>query len=562
MKVLCITGSTKGIGFCLSEYLKNKYKIIIHGKSDITIQDVKKKLGENENIHYINHNLLNNPNELIDKCLNYYGKLDILVNNCAIGIKNDQTNNTLQLNALVPYELSKYAIQKNIKKIINISSGAAIMYQKDMIEYCLSKNILESITKHLAYQYYDKCIITGLRIDSVFKTNMSLTLYSQQEYETFLEPKNLIPIFLTILKMGKESSGKIYSYNRSKDNLYLETKFNNNFVFKNNLEFKNTDDFDGKYISNGENKFSNEYGKYPSDKSILNLEKIISNLTKIPSDNIILNGGGISNSFDIFCKHFINDGDEVICHSLTFNPLLLSIIHRGGILKLIQPSLNSDYSLNYHLEDIIINITSATKMIYLVHPTYIYGDIFDKKNFKNILDQIPKNIPIIIDECYIDYFDNNILNSYDYINDYFIFGLRTFSKLYGLTSYRLGYIVCNKSYKTIIQNSFTFKSVPSITIEEVSKSLSNKDIFYNIKNEYLKERNFLKNELYKLKIKFQGNTLFFVIFVNNKDEIINELEKVDIIIPDISYFPNSLLYTIGKRNENIKLINIFKKNNI
>ena len=63
MKVLCITGSTKGIGFCLSEYLQNKYKIIIHGKSDITIQDVKKKLGENENIHYINHNLLNNPNE-------------------------------------------------------------------------------------------------------------------------------------------------------------------------------------------------------------------------------------------------------------------------------------------------------------------------------------------------------------------------------------------------------------------------------------------------------------------------------------------------------------------
>jgi len=475
-------------------------------------------------------------------------------------IDNQKNNDTLRLNSLIPYELSKYAIQKNIKKIINISSGAAIMYQKDMIEYCLSKNILESITKHLAYQYYDKCIITGLRIDSVFKTEMSSKIYSEEEYETFLEPKNLIPIFLTILKMGKELSGKIYSYNRSKHNLYLETTFNNNFVTEYNLDFKDTDEFNGKYISNGENKFSNEYGKYPSDNSVKKLENVISNLINISPHNIILNDGGISNSFDIFCKHFVNIGDEVICQSLTFQPLLLSIIQRGGVLKLIQPTFNSDNSLNYNLENIITNITSATKMIYLVHPTYIYGDTFDIKYFKNILDKIPKNIPIIIDECYIDYFDS-ITNTIDLINDYFIFGLRTFSKLYGLTSYRLGYIICNKAYKTIIQNSFTFKSISTISINAVSKSLSDSNIYNNIKSEYLKEKIFLKNELYKLKIKFKGDTLILVIFVNDKNKIIEELEKENIIIPDISYFPNSLLYTIGKRNENIKLITIIKKFN-
>ena len=37
--------------------------------------------------------------------------------------------------------------------------------------------------------------------------------------------------------MGDESSGKIYSYNRSKTNLYLETTYNNNYIMKQNLNF-------------------------------------------------------------------------------------------------------------------------------------------------------------------------------------------------------------------------------------------------------------------------------------------------------------------------------------
>ena len=42
MDVIMITGSSRGIGFCLSNYLKNKYRIVIHGKSQNSIDEAKK----------------------------------------------------------------------------------------------------------------------------------------------------------------------------------------------------------------------------------------------------------------------------------------------------------------------------------------------------------------------------------------------------------------------------------------------------------------------------------------------------------------------------------------
>ena len=128
----------------------------------------------------------------------------------------------------------------------------------------------------------------------------------------------------------------------------------------------------------------------------------------------------------MFCDHFINNGDEVITSSLSFIVMFKSITNRGGVIKYINTKIENN-KFNYNLDKIIDLISPLTKIIYLTHPTYILGDVFDKDYFINILKKIPKNILIIIDECYIDFY-NNIINSYDLINDYFVVGLRTLIK--------------------------------------------------------------------------------------------------------------------------------------
>jgi len=520
-------------------------------------------LGNSDTIYYVKKDLLNQPTEFIDMIIHHFGRIDILINNCAIASKNNKNykNNKneqmLQLNALVPYELSKYSIQKNVKKIINISSASAISYHKDLIDYCLSKNILESMTKHLAYQYYDQCIINCIRLDTAFQTEMSHSLYSEEEYKQFEEVKNVIPLFLMILKMGKESSGKIYSYLRSKENLFLESKLNNNYVCTNNSQFLDTDSYKGKYISNGVNKFSGKDGDYSSEASIQKLEKIIAKHIHVSPENIIINQGGISNAFDRLCAHFIETGDEVICSTLSFQPLLESIVMRGGILKTIQPEMYGEYEINYHLQKIPEMITPMTKMIYLIHPTYIFGDTFHKDEFTNILKKIPSTIPIILDECYYDYLSDDIVTSKDYLQDLFIFGLRTFSKLYGLASTRLGYILCDHRYKQIIYKSFPFKSISSDSIQKATHHLTDTSAMLKMKQEYFKEKIYLKNELQKMNIPVRGNALLLILWISNdkKKVLLSELEKINIILPDYSCIENTLLYTIGPREINKQFLN-------
>ena len=107
--------------------------------------------------------------------------------------------------------------------------------------------------------------------------------------------------------------------------------------------------------------------------------------------------------------------------------MLSSITKRGGILKTIQPKFRGHLRLEYDLDTIPSMINSAINMIFLVHPTYLFNDIFENDIFEAMLSKIPTNIPIILDECYYEYLsDTNILHSGFLINKYLVFGLRTF----------------------------------------------------------------------------------------------------------------------------------------
>jgi histidinol-phosphate/aromatic aminotransferase/cobyric acid decarboxylase-like protein/short-subunit dehydrogenase involved in D-alanine esterification of teichoic acids len=557
MKVILITGSTRGVGFCLAKYLKKNHKIIIHGSTDTSIEKAKQELDNTKNITYVISNLLeNNYKQLIDFSIDYYGKLDILINNAGIAIQNDNSGRQITLNAIVPYELSKYAIEKGVEKIINVSSGSAVCYHELFTEYCLSKKMLEDMTKSLALQYYKKCIITCIRIDLTLKTDMTKNIFTKEEYEEFSDVDTVIPLFLYLLKGGDELSGKIYSLNRSRTNFIMEIQTNSNYVMKKHTKIPKDKT---KFYCTGENTFNDDLGYYPSDDLVFQLENKIQdaikdNNSRIETNNITIMHGGVSGCFENLCKIFINETDEVICHTVTFSYILSSVEARGGLIRYVRPDLVVDENrMEYYLDEILNKINSNTKMIYLVHPTYILCDTFIENKFEEFLSKIPTNIAIVLDECYVDYV--NCFNSLKYINKYFVFSLRGFSKMYGLASTRLGYIVSNAKYKEILENSQTLKAVPEQTLECV---LSNFEKIDELKKLFFAEKKYLTNKLNKLKIKFLGNGLFLVLFFKNQ-KLLELLREQDIFLFELNLFPDTIIYQIGTRDYNKKFINVLTK---
>jgi histidinol-phosphate aminotransferase len=535
--------------------IKQEYCVIIHGARDESLARAKESFASNTNVRYVSHDLLHNPTELIDKCsaLEGIAKIDILVNNCGIARLNETTMDTHQINFVVPYELTKYVALQDTSKVINVSSGGAGIYHSELSDYCMSKKCLEDMTKHMGYRYRETPIVTCLRIDECFKTDMAKSIYSPEEYESFESPMNLLPLFLSLLKKGSECAGKIYSYRRSRIDLVSELQLGSPYIF--NQSFTFPENIDGQYICNGENKLSGDKGKYPSECEIHLLENELSKHYQISSSNIVISHGGISGAFDTLCSQFITEGDEIITHSLCFQPMLQSVIQRGGVLKLIQPGFENGFSMVYHLSNIITMITPATRMIFLVHPTYMLNDTFNTDEFMEIIRKIPTNIPIILDECYVDYVTTEYVKSTVLVGSHLVFGLRTFSKMYGLASSRLGYIICPSRYKTIVQNASPFKTIPTESLRTAYKSL-HEGLYLETHSRFLRERTYVHNMLRKKRIQFKGMSMFVVIRVDPaaKQRITERLATHSIVLPDFKLSDELIIYTIMERSQNDILI--------
>lgn len=169
-KVVLVTGSARGLGkSILEEFAKNNYNVVIHyNKSDKEAKDFEQYIKEDykANVLSIRCDLTieEEIKNMVDKVINYFGHIDILVNNAALELTSDFEDKTkedfvrvLDTNLIAPFLLSKYVskymLEQRYGKIINITSNNAInKYDPATIEYDASKAALISLTHNLAVQ--------------------------------------------------------------------------------------------------------------------------------------------------------------------------------------------------------------------------------------------------------------------------------------------------------------------------------------------------------------------------------------------------------------------------
>lgn len=165
MKNVLLTGSTGTLGEKIIEILKeNNYNVIgTYNSNENKALEIKNKY----QIELIKCNLQNEKdiNNLVDKVIAKYKKIDILINNAAFYQDeplNEKTKETflkvLDINLVSPFLLSKkigkYMLENKNGKIINIVSTNGIdTYYPESIDYDASKAGLINLTKNLALYY-------------------------------------------------------------------------------------------------------------------------------------------------------------------------------------------------------------------------------------------------------------------------------------------------------------------------------------------------------------------------------------------------------------------------
>src|SRR5215470_4652539 len=183
-------------------------------------------------------------------------------------------------------------------------------------------------------------------------------------------------------------------------------------------------------------KYANRYG-YPDG----NLVAEIAKHHGVKQENILL-GAGSGEILDVVGTTFLLGGKKV----LGVEPTYSSVYQHATSIKTeaIKLPLNKDYTQNIPAMIKAANDRqSEIGLVYLCNPNNPTGIVITKDEVKQLLDGIPKGMPVLIDEAYHHFVDDpRYATSVPYVLEGRpVIIARTFSKIAALAGMRCGYAI-------------------------------------------------------------------------------------------------------------------------
>ncbi len=300
--------------------------------------------------------------------------------------------------------------------------------------------------------------------------------------------------------------------------------------------------------------------KYPDSNSIL-LKKEISKKFNLNINQLII-GSGSDEIISFACQAFLEKGDEVIVPEFSF--LMYRIYAQINGAKVVYAK---EKNFKIDINSILNCVSKKTKIVFLANPNNPTGTYLTINELKILRKKLPSKILLLVDDAYWEYIANK-----DYASGIKLFKnaknvlvTRTFSKIYGLASLRLGWGYASKN---IISSLLNYKPPFNITTAaEVAGVQALKDNNWIVKN--VNHNDFWRKKIYKKLIEknIQCNpptTNFFLMRFDNKynaDQIFNKFAKYGIILRKMKNYKinNSLRVTVGNVKESKLFINLLDK---
>ncbi|PLR82655.1 histidinol-phosphate transaminase [Bacillus canaveralius] len=295
------------------------------------------------------------------------------------------------------------------------------------------------------------------------------------------------------------------------------------------------------------------FALYPDGYATNLRETLATHLDVFP--NQIIFGNGSDEIIQIISRSLLHPGANTVMAAPTFPQYKHNAIIEGAEVREI-PLKNG----NHDLDEMLAAIDGQTNAVWLCSPNNPTGTYIPEDQLIAFLDRVPKDVLVVLDEAYFeyvvadDYYDSvELLTRYENL-----IVLRTFSKIYGLASLRIGYGIASQAIIRAIEparepfnvNRFALLAAEAALGDQAyvnecrQKNRQGLDQFYrycdiNNLDYYPSQGNFIL-----IDFQVDGNEVFQ--FLLEKGFIVRSGPALG--------FPTSIRVTVGSREQNEKLL--------
>ncbi|EJW18153.1 histidinol-phosphate transaminase [Paenibacillus alvei] len=147
-------------------------------------------------------------------------------------------------------------------------------------------------------------------------------------------------------------------------------------------------------------------------------------------------GAGSDEIILMICRAYLVPGDEIVIADQTF-PQYKHNAEIEGAVTIEVPLKDGAHDL----DAMLAAVNDRTKIVWICNPNNPTGTIVSADELDQFIARIPAHVMVVLDEAYCEYVtDPNFRDALELVRRYSnVVSLRTFSKIYGLASLRIGY---------------------------------------------------------------------------------------------------------------------------
>lgn len=286
------------------------------------------------------------------------------------------------------------------------------------------------------------------------------------------------------------------------------------------------------------------------------LREAIAEKFGLKRENVILGNG--SNEIIEFIGHaFLRPGDEIITAKHAFVVYkLMATLFDAHTTEIDNPDFTHD------LTAMACAVTPHTREIFVANPNNPTGTLVTQSDIDRFVNRVPESVVIVFDEAYFEFLDEP-LDTLKFIREgrKNVIVLRTFSKIQGLASLRIGYGLGSQELIGVLQKTRQPFNANGIAQAGALAGLRDEEHQRRTRELTREGRDFLQKEFAALGLEFvPSHANFVLVNVGDGIAIFKKLLARGIIVRAMAGYklPQWIRVSVGTMEQNRRFISALR----